>query len=112
MFKNGIYGMRYKGYYIQKGEGKSFSIFDEDAQPLNETFDNTDDCQWYIDKKTASAEELAMMQRLYSKEIYDLSVAMVRFMEKKNSCGLNLDEEQVYMYVEKIRKRKAENKDF
>lgn len=110
-YKNGVYGTRHKGYYIKK-EDKRFCILDKQAQEIGIGFDNADDCEWYIDKVTASAEELEMLKGLYSKEIFELSAALVRLIEKKNAAGLTKNELVIYEYISKIRKRKADDKEF
>ena len=52
------------------------------------------------------------MKRLYDKQIYELSEAFVRLMQKKWDTPLTEDEEKLYKLVEKIRARKAEERNF
>ena len=106
-YKNGITGLRYKGYYIIKGEQKGkYAIWKEDKSVFMDNLRDHSDCEWEIDKATATAPELEQMKRLYDKQIYELSEAFVRLMQKKWDTPLTEDEEKLYKLVEKIRARK------
>ena len=114
-YKNGIFGHRYKGYYIVKKESdgpKSFSILGEDKTVLEENLPNYDDAEWKIDKITASPEMLTIIQDLYNEEIYMLSKFFAELMKKDNSEGLTKDEKDFYEWVKKIRTRKAANRPY
>lgn len=105
-YKNGIYGKRYKGFYIAKGDD-TFSIMDEHGKPLCEGIKDYDDCEWYIDKKVATPEELVIIEKLKNMEIYQVSDLFSQLLEKKNKTELELT---AYEYVKKIRSRKADDK--
>ena len=113
-YKNGITGHRYKGYYIIKGEKKGdFSIWTQDKSVFKDRIYDYDDCEWIIDKETADQSTIAMIKKLYDKEIYELSEMFVGLMQKRDREGeLDANDQNLYRWVEKIRKRKAEERVF
>ncbi len=111
-YKNGIYGHRYKGLYIIKAEKGNFSVVDENSDIILESLHDYDDCEWAIDKELATEEELTIMQNLYSKEIFQLSSLFVELMQKREREGLDEKEKKLYAFVEKVRKRKADDRKF
>lgn len=115
LYKNGIFGHRYKGYFIIKDEteeGKKFSILGADKIVLKEDISDYADAEWEIDKVTASPKVLQIIQDLYSEEIYMLSKFFAELMEKDNGDGLTSEEKDFYAWVKKIRRRKAANKPY
>lgn len=112
-YKNGITGHRYHGYYIIRGNKKGeFQIWNEDKSIYQNQVIDYDECEWIIDKATASSEELLMMRQLYELEIYQLSSLFVELMQKKEIEELDHRSEMLYKLVEKVRKRKAEDREF
>ena len=112
-YKNGITGHRYNGYYIIKGETKGkFAILNEDKTVFQNNILDFEECEWIIDKETASEEEMNMIKRLYEKEIYQLSTLFVELMQKKEREGLEPKSANLYKWVEKVRKRKADDRLF
>ena len=113
LYKNGIFGHRYKGYFIVKDEKQEkFSILSSDQTVLEDDLDDYYDAEWEIDKITASPEMLKILQDLYNEEIYMLSKFFAEMMEKDNTEGLTKDEKDFYEWVKKIRARKAANKPY
>ena len=113
LYKNGIFGHRYKGYFIVKDEKQEkFSILSSDQTVLEDDLDDYYDAEWEIDKITASPEMLKILQDLYGEEIYMLSKFFAEMMEKDNAEGLTKDEKDFYEWVKKIRARKAANKPY
>ena len=113
LYKNGVFGHRYKGYYIVKNETdgeKSFSILDAEKHVVAEHIGNYDDTEWEIDKMAASPEMLQILKDLYAEELFMLSKFMIELMQKDGREGLTADERSFYDWVKKIRKRKSENK--
>ena len=111
-YSNGITGHRYKGYYIIKGEKGKFAIWNEDKSVFKDSIYDYNDCEWEIDKATADPDTLALMKRLYDKEIYELSEAFVKLMQKSWESPLTEEEKIFYKWVEKIRARKASEREF
>ena len=112
MYKNGIYGHRYKGMYIVKGE-REFSVLDGNGVVMEKAIPDYEDAEWCIDKRLASPMEIQVMRGLYGMEIYDLSLIMMRFIERKDKGEkLSESEESRYELVVKIRGRKADGKPF
>ena len=114
-YKNGIYGHRYKGYYITRTEDngkKVYSVVDADKKVLQSAASSARDCEWYIDKITASPETLGLIQALYSEELYKLSEYYGQLTEKQASEGLTGEETVIFEYVVKVRKRRAEGKPY
>ena len=112
-YKNGITGCRYKGYYIIKGDKKgNFSILNEDTSVFQKDIYDHQECEWIIDKKTAPEDEMLMIKMLYEKEIYQLSALFVELMQKREREGLNGRSQTLYYWVEKVRRRKVEDREF
>lgn len=112
-YKNGIFGHKYKQYYIIRGEKKgAFSIMDENKNVVADGLEDFDDCEWYIDKTTATEDEIKLMKSLYDKEIFQLSSTLMELMEKNGSEGLSDEEEELYELVGKVRKRKTKERAF
>ncbi len=112
-YKNGITGHRYNGYYIIKGESKgSFAIWNEDKTIFRDNIYDYNECEWIIDKEVIDSETLSMLKLLYQKEIYQLSDLMVELIQKKDRHGLDEKSKNLYEWVVKIRKRKAEDREF
>lgn len=112
-YKNGITGHRYKGYYIIKGDKKGqFSIWNEDKSVFKDNIYDYDECEWVIDKETADHSTMVMINMLYSKEIHELSALFVDLMKRREREGM-LDErnQNLYKWVEKVRRRKAEDRE-
>lgn len=112
-YKNGITGHRYNGYYIIKGDAKGrFAIWNEDKTVFKDNIYDYEECEWIIDKQTADIENLNIIKLLYEKEIYQLSSLFVKLIQKKEQEGLNSKDENLYNWVEKVRRRKADNRQF
>ncbi len=113
-YKNGITGHRYNGFYIIRGEKKgTFAIWNEDKTVFKDNIYDYDECEWIIDKATVNQEEMEIIKRLYKKEIYELSGLFVELMQKREREGtLDAESQKLYRWVEKIRKRKAEDREF
>lgn len=112
-YKNGITGHKYSGYYIIRGEKKGkFQIWKEDKSVYQDNVYDYDECEWIIDKDTVSDEEMLIIKKLYGMEIYQLSSLFVELMQKKEREGLDRRSTDLYKWVEKVRKRKAEDRAF
>ena len=110
-YRNGIFGHRYKGFYIIRGKEKGFfQIWKDDKSVYRDRVYDYDDCEWIIDKATASKEEMLTIKKLYGMEIYQLSSLFVELMQKKEHEGLETKSKDLYKWVEKVRKRKAEDR--
>ncbi len=113
-YKNGITGHRYKGYYIIKGETKGkFAIWNEDKSVFKDNIYDYDECEWVIDKETADHSTMVMIKMLYEKEIFELSGLFIELQKKKDRQGyLEPKSQNLYEWVEKVRRRKAEDREF
>ncbi len=113
-YKNGITGHRYNGYYIIRGDEKGkFAIWKEDKSVFMDGIYDYDECEWIIDKETADDSTKVMMKMLYDKEIYELSALFIELMQKRERQGeLEPKSKKLYKWCEKVRKRKAEDRDF
>ena len=111
--KNGLYGYSYKGYYITKdcpGEKKStFSILDTEKNVLGSAPD-WHEAEWQIDKRTASHEEMELIEHLYQTELYVLSRAMMNYMRMEKQEGLTRKQKTIATWVVKVRGRRADEK--
>ena len=107
-YKNGIYGHRYKNNYIVKNtETKFFSVLDETGNTISDNLVDFNECEWYIDKRTATEQELEIIHHLYALELFKISALFGEMMEKKSRSGLDPDETELYKWVEKVRWRKS-----
>ena len=113
-YKNGITGHRYKGYYIIKGESEGkFAIWNEDKSVFKDSISDYDECEWIIDKETADHPTLVMAKMLYGKEIYELSALLIELIQKRDRQGfLEPESQDLYEWVEKVRRRKAKDRLF
>ena len=109
MYKNGIFGHRYQKYYIVKNDDKHFTILNDKGGVYKTNMTSFTECEWEIDKVTASAEDKAIMNELYQKEVYQLSAIIVDLMQKKEEGPLNKKDASVFRWTEKIRSRKVNN---
>lgn len=107
-YKNGIVGLRYRGYYIIKGDKKGdFQIWTEDKKIYKRNLYDLDECRWILLVDTASPEEYDIIKNLCTKEIYELSDMLVKLIEKKDREGLEKDEQNLYNLVVTVRARKV-----
>lgn len=113
-YKNGIFGHRYKGFYIIRGEKKGrFEIWNEDKTVYRDGMYDYEDCEWFIDKETADEETMLMIKQLYDMEIYKLSELFVELMQKNEREGkLDPKNKKLYDLTEKVRWRKAGDREF
>ena len=115
MYKNGIYGHRYKGYFIireidEKNGKKTFSVVDEKSNVIRNNLKDFWDSEWEIDKLTASDAQRKAIRALYSENVSVLSRFFLDLMDKENSTGLSVEEQEFYTWVQKVRRRKAEDR--
>lgn len=109
LYKNGVYGSRYRGYYIAPS-GKSaghYSVLSPTLEPVYDEITGFSECRWEIDKLTASDAELRLVRRLYDTDISQLTKMMIELFEKGEAKGL--DESTLESWIEKVRSRKARN---
>ena len=112
-YRNGITGCRYKGCYILKGDKKGeFSILAKDGSPLKAGVYDFEDCQWEIDKITATQEERAQMEGLYNKQFYELAIILADLGEKAAAGRLTPKEGVLLQIAETVRSRKAKERPF
>ena len=108
-YKNGIYGIRYNGHYIvPEGEGRrktGFHVVDGNGELKYDTQESIDDCKWLINCEQATEAEKALVKRLYSMEIIDLTILLSQLMEKGDE--LNEKEKLLDKWLEAVRDRKA-----
>lgn len=112
-YKNGITGHRYKGYYIIKGETKgTFAIWNKDKSVFKDNILDYEECEWIIDKATASPTLYKLLKKLYEKEIFLLTGIMLELIQKKDKPEYSAKDKELYDWVVKIRKRKVEDRLF
>ena len=111
-YKNGIFGHRYKQYYILRNNankfkrGKLYRVVDKDG---NEVFGETaeyEDCEWFIDKLVATKEELDLYHALYDTEINQLYRMANKYSVKTEEGTIENDEKKLYALIRKIMNRK------
>lgn len=112
LYKNGIFGHRYNGYYIIRNDKKDFAIMDENKNVLKENLIDSNECEWEIDKLNANDEKIKILISLYKLEIYQLSDKFMALIIKKDREGLTEDEQELYKMIEKVRWRKAADREF
>ena len=114
MYKNGIFGHRYKGFYIIRGEdGEPFKICRDDGSVFADDIPDFEECEWAIDKHAASSEDMEIMKKLYEMPLCDLSGMLIELIRKKEeNGGLDKEDKAMYAWCEKIRARKADERPF
>ena len=100
-YKNGIYGIRYNGYYIvPEGEGRKktgFHVVDSNKELKFVTQPSIEDCKWLINIEKANEAEKKLIRKLYSMEIMLL----------ERGDDLNEKEQMLNKWLEMVRDRKA-----
>lgn len=106
-YKNGIYGLKYRGLYIIPVDNNKCQVINEDKYLIIDDLDSREDAVWEIEKRYASEKEKELLEFLYSKDISDLTSYMMDYYEKK-------DKEAKYIYnmTSFIRDRKDEGKEW
>ena len=108
-YKNGIYGIRHNGYYIvPEGEGRrktGFHVVDGYGELKYDTQYSIYYCKWLINVEQATDAEKALVKRLYSMEIIDLTILLSQLLEKGDE--LNEKEKLLDKWLEPVRDRKA-----
>lgn len=110
MYKNGIYGRRYKKHYIVKIDGFYCVYLDKDKPATNEKFENIKEAEWWITKEVATEEDMELIQELYSQELHLLNELMFAYMEAEKEKGLSEKRKKEYDLLTTVRGRKAKNK--
>lgn len=110
MYKNGIYGRRYKKQYIVK-EDDSYRIYlDKDKPATDEKFENIEEAEWWITKDVATEEDMELIHELYSQEMHLLNDLMFAYMDAEKEKGLSEKRKKEYELLATVRGRKAKNK--
>lgn len=84
----------------------------EDKSIFRDKMLDYDECEWCIDKTTAGESDKEVIKTLYEKELYQLSALFVDLIQKKEKEGLEKESADLYRWVEKVRKRKAEDREY
>ena len=121
-YANGITGYRYNGisgskmnYYVVQGieNGKEkkglFSVVNDDKEVIADNLYDDKDCEWFIDKLTASEKDLDEYKHLYSLEIFQINGIFVELMLKSNRT---IEENKRFHMAERIRDRKVDKRAF
>jgi len=112
-YKNGIFGHRYNGLFVIRGESKGeFKIVDKDNKDVLTGLLDFDECIWQIDKLTASEDDLAIIRSLYDKDLFQLSSLYMDLHQKNLSGSLDERSKALYKWTEKVRNRKDEDREF
>ena len=113
-YENGIFGHKYKGYYIVKdnpdARRSTFSVMRDDSSVALKGLPDFHEADWSIDIKTATEEEISLVRELEKKPIYELNGEVVRYAELAEVGTLTKEQKKTAAWVEKIRNRKSENK--
>lgn len=111
-YKNGIFGHKYKGYYIlrnnanQSRKDKLYWIVDEDGNIVYEKNPEYSECEWYLDKLTATKEEMDVYSTLYECDIPQLHRMCSAYSIKTEEKTITKEEKKLYKIILKIRDRK------
>lgn len=117
-YKNGIFGHRYKGYYILRNnanqcrKGKLYRVIDENKNLILDDTEDYFDCEWYIDKLKASDEEMKIYETLYKCDIPQLQRLCASYSSKAEEKTITKEENILYLMTLKIRDRKIADKEF
>ena len=106
---NGKSYEQYKRHLIG-GRLGDYTVYDKEGNTLQFGLPTKEDCKWMVDKRTASAEEMAALEKLYSLQIPELS----RFVTKLTLAERELKKEEKYLLkvAVRIRDRKLKDKEF
>lgn len=109
-YKNGVYGIRYRGYYISRVEAKNFDILENDLTPVMTGVASEEECRWNIYKLTADEKVIKSMKVLYAKSFPYLDELTTQLLFRKTDAGGKLsdkDKELWDILVMIKRRRKA-----
>ena len=112
-YKNGIYGKKYKKYYIvppKNSEEKIWSVVNEKNDVMKSGIHSFYDAIWEIDKLCATEDEMRAINLLYQQDVPSL-VNMIELMGAESRLnGLSANEQMMYDFAIKVRERKIEGK--
>lgn len=114
-YKNGIFGHRYKDLYIVrdiKDGKKNYSVIDSSQNAISGPFSSYWDCEWDIDKRTASPELQSILKSLYDEDFASLSKMYALLLSKQSSGEISREESEFFEWVKKVRSRRADSKSF
>lgn len=117
-YKNGINGHRYKKYYIIRNhrqntkKDKLYGVIDEKGELLFKDSPSFEDCEWFIDKLTATEEEMKLYHTLYDCDIAKLHRMAAKYSGKTEDGTIQDDEKILYNLIMKIIGRKIKDFDF
>lgn len=116
--KSGIFGHRYKNYYILRNnannfkKGKLYTIVDEKQTVILADNPDYEDCEWFIDKLVATEEEMELYKTLYNCDIAKLHRMAAKYSKKSEENEITKDEKSLYSLIRKIIDRKARDLEF
>ncbi len=117
-YANGIDGHKYKGYYITRNnnnnfaKGKLYAVIDSQKNIIINPTPSYDDCEWEIDKMVADEPMMELFHRLYAMEIVELYRLSSKYSEKVEEGTITRDEKELYAIIQKILRRKVNEKSF
>lgn len=110
-YKNGIYGLKERGWYAEivatDGRKKTFQIVDDKGNRYPETYDDINEAIWQIDIRTATDGDKAIIQKLYSADIFSLTGLIMQYYDK--GIYASKRDEVVVNWADKVRYRKDHN---
>lgn len=113
-YKNGVYGIRYKGYYISRVAAKKFDILDEELTPVMTGIVSEDECRWNIYKLASDEKVIKSMKVLYEKSFPYLDELTTQLLFRKTDAGgkLSDDDKELWNILVMIKRRKKAGKPY
>lgn len=113
-YKNGMYGLRRKGYFIiPSPSGKrSYSVSDGDGNIVLSGLKALYDAEWEIDKLAATQAELEVAREIYSHDLYSIENFFRCLYDKKSQGTADSEDLKLLEWVSAVRSRRTKNRPF
>ena len=105
-YKNGIYGLRYRGLYIIPVDDKC-QVVDNKGYLVIDDLKDREDGIWAIEKRKASEQEKEVLEFLYKKTVPELTTYMMEYYNKSDAQS-----KYVYKMSNLIRDRKEKDREW
>jgi hypothetical protein len=114
LYKNGIYGHRYRDFYIVPcGEDDTLRILTDAGEPFALGLHDLEDCEWFIDLVRSDSKIRDSFEKAYTLDIGQLNCAIAHLTAKKLENGfLPAADEDALTRLLEMKRRKAKNKPF
>ena len=116
LYTNGIYGKRYKNFYIcmdkDAENGSKYYVVDEHKETVADRADSFEDAMWEIDKMVMHEGEVDVVMGLFEEDLNMLNKTIIQLIRKKDDGVIKPEELILLDWAQKVRDRKNREKGF